>query len=111
MLSHDLVEGVDEALEPVVAHECQLAIPERSLPIERMSPMRRGADFEGLVEARGLARGTEKREKRVGDGEEEEQAVTAVGSADVRRAETEAEADILGVAEGLFDGEPAAVEL
>ena len=76
VVANDLVEGGDEALEPVVAHECQLAIPERSLPIERMSPVRGGADLERLVESRGLARGPEKREERVGDREEEEQAIT-----------------------------------
>ena len=73
MLANDLVEGSDQALEPVVAHERQLAIPEVPLPVERVGSMGGGADLERAVQFRGLARGSEKCEERMRDGEEEEQ--------------------------------------
>jgi hypothetical protein len=56
VLSHDLVERGDEALDPVVAHEGQLAIRERPLPVERMRSMRRRADLERVVRPRQFAK-------------------------------------------------------
>ena len=100
VLANDAVECVDEPFEPVVAHERQLAIPEVALPVEGVGAMGGGADLQRAVEARGLTGGSEKRNEGMRDGEEEEEAVAAVRSPDVRRAEAKAEADVLGVAEG-----------
>ena len=68
-----------------------------------MGSMRGGADLKRAVKFRGFARGSEKREQRVGNGEEEEPPVASIGSADVGRAQAESEANVRGIAEGLFE--------
>lgn len=51
VLSDDLVERDHQRLEPVVAHDRELPIPEVALPEEGMSSMFAGARLQHLVEA------------------------------------------------------------
>ena len=72
MLPYDGIERGHEALEPVVTHDPELAIPERTLPVEGVRPMLVGTGLQCAVESRSFAGGPEQREQRVRGGEEEQ---------------------------------------
>src|SRR5487761_2662082 len=111
MLAHDAIEGGEQGAKPFYAHVWQARVPVAALPIERMGATLDGIDLEVAIEAGGLGGCAQERQQRVRHRDQQQQPVTSVGSTNVRRLQSHAEAQVLGVSEGLLNREPSAVSL
>src|SRR6202044_2728016 len=103
LLPDDAIEGGHERLEPIVAHRGDAVVPVEPLAVERVRAALDGVDLEVSVEARLLAGGAEQRQERVGDGGEQQQAISPARVADVRGRQAHPEVEVLLVAERLLD--------
>src|SRR5215217_7616368 len=110
-MAHDSVIRGYESFEPFVALGRQAAVPICALVEEGHCSGFDGVALQVAVESRLLAGCSKQRQQPVTDGNEQEQAIAPAFVANVGRAETEPEMQVLRVAKHLFDSESPRVEL
>ena len=109
MFPQDFAIRFHEPEQAVFAHVRDGHVPVAALIVERKSAGLGGVRLQCPIESTALTGRPEQREKNVGDGGHEEQAVATGGVADVSGRQAHPEVDVLGVSEGLLDREPTAV--
>lgn len=110
MTANASVKGCHQELQPLLFHVGECVVPIQPLAEERLGATLDGIHLEHPIHTAFFAGGTEKRQQGLGDSREKQQAVAPRGLSNVGRRQPESEPRLLLVAEGLFDGEPLAVE-